>query len=115
MRGPWTGLLLATLLCCHACTYGAGHTVVDCCLTTSTKPIPNNVVSGYQIQTTEIGCREAAVVFTTNTKPSRKLCAPLTPSWVTKLMKRLDRKKKNSGSKQKAAPKAKKVPAAKHD
>ncbi|XP_073467658.1 C-C motif chemokine 19-like [Aquarana catesbeiana] len=110
MRWSRTLLLLAALLYSITYTQGTANMVVDCCLQTSTKRIPYNIVIRYEIQTPEKGCRQKAVVFFTSHKPSMKLCAPLGNPWVVKLMKRLDNKKKDSVRKDGTDRKQKKPP-----
>ncbi|XP_018420086.1 PREDICTED: C-C motif chemokine 21-like [Nanorana parkeri] len=93
MRGSRTLLLLTALLYSVTYTQGTANTVADCCLQTGSKRIPSNIVAGYELQTPEKGCMKTAVVFLTNTKPLRRLCAPQGSPWVVKLMKRVDKKK----------------------
>ncbi|XP_068128390.1 C-C motif chemokine 19-like [Hyperolius riggenbachi] len=113
MSSAWTLLLLGTLISCAVYTHGSGNPVADCCLQTSNKPIHHNVVTGYEMQTTDKGCMKTAVLFLTNTRPSRKLCAPVGSPWVIKLMKRLDRLKKETKKREKAERKSKKPPQTK--
>ncbi|XP_040191556.1 C-C motif chemokine 19-like [Rana temporaria] len=110
MRAPRNLLLLPALLYSITYTQGAANMVVDCCLQTSPKRIPSNVVTRYEVQTPEKGCRVKAVVFFTTHTPSLKLCAPLGNPWVVKLMKRLDNKKKDLVKKERTDRKQKKPP-----
>ncbi|KAM5191377.1 C-C motif chemokine 21-like [Mantella aurantiaca] len=110
MRGSRIPFLtLAALLYSVTFTQGTANTVADCCLQTSNKKIPAHVVTGYEIQTPAKGCLKIAVVFFTNTKPSRKLCSPLGSQWVAKLIRKLD-KKKDLENKNRADRKPKKTP-----
>ncbi|XP_075043113.1 C-C motif chemokine 21b-like [Mixophyes fleayi] len=110
MRRTWTLLLLVVLLCDTVYMQGTGHTAADCCLQTSDKPIPFKVVLGYKIQTVDKGCQIPAVVFYTNSKPRSNLCATPGSSWVKKLIKKLDKLKKDGGNKHKTNKKPKKSP-----
>ncbi|KAG7476530.1 hypothetical protein MATL_G00083910 [Megalops atlanticus] len=87
-------LLLASVLC----SYAAANTeeALDCCLTTSKKPIPQSIVKSHSIQTLNGGCGIPATLFIT--KAGRRLCAPPTSEskWVKKLIKKLGKKSPKS-------------------
>ncbi|XP_056403381.1 regakine-1-like [Hyla sarda] len=94
MRTVWTLLIPALLLGHLVCLQGAGQPVQDCCLLTSARRIPFNSIAGYEIQSRDKGCPIDAVIFETNSNPSRKLCATSGISWVNKWIKKLDKRKK---------------------
>ncbi|KAK6312708.1 hypothetical protein J4Q44_G00160550 [Coregonus suidteri] len=82
-------ILFCVLFLYSCCQVTQGQMVMDCCLVVSQKEIPRRIVMGYQSQVRGQGCSINAVVFTT--KRGLKLCAPTDPTWVTDLMKHMDR------------------------
>ncbi|XP_071988841.1 C-C motif chemokine 21b-like [Engystomops pustulosus] len=98
-------LILGLLLCHLLCLQGASPPVQDCCLQTSVRRIPYVAIAGYEIQSKDQGCPIEAVVFLTNTRPSRKLCASAAASWVKKWIKKLEKRKKETENKPKKSEK----------
>ncbi|XDV54015.1 hypothetical protein PO909_022394 [Leuciscus waleckii] len=81
----WTCALLILSVSLWSCTT-ASDGAADCCLTTSSRRIPQRVVTSFTIQTSDGACRIPATIFVT--KKGFKLCAPF-PSennWVNKLI-----------------------------
>ncbi|XP_062903819.1 C-C motif chemokine 21-like [Mobula hypostoma] len=68
------------------------NSLTDCCLRTSPKIIPVNVVKSYEVQTPGYGCNIHAVMF--RTKRNKILCSPPKKKWVLNLMETIDNKKK---------------------
>ncbi|XP_048383989.1 C-C motif chemokine 19-like [Stegostoma tigrinum] len=88
--------VMAVLLLCaiawHTCEGGRGDDgAFDCCLDVSHKMIPRRIVAACKVQDASMGCRISAVIITT--VKNRKLCAPLGPQWVKRLLKRCERQK----------------------
>ncbi|XP_077202506.1 C-C motif chemokine 19-like [Paroedura picta] len=82
-------LLCLTALSCGSLLQVAGYyQVMDCCLRTSSWPIPAKFLRGYRHQQGHEGCLLHAVVFIT--VKGRKLCAPLHAPWVQQLKEWLD-------------------------
>ncbi|XP_015200013.1 C-C motif chemokine 19-like [Lepisosteus oculatus] len=78
--------LLAGLLL--GCARGNDMGSLDCCLSTSSIPIPLSILKDYQVQNPDQGCRIPAVVFIT--KRDKKLCAPQDLPWVKNIKKWLN-------------------------
>ncbi|XP_051925084.1 C-C motif chemokine 19-like [Hippocampus zosterae] len=64
-------LLLLALVCRQP---AAGEKLISCCLDTSTKCFPRQIVVGYYHQEAGKGCRHSATVFIS--KAGKRLCAP---------------------------------------
>ncbi|XP_046873877.1 C-C motif chemokine 19b [Hypomesus transpacificus] len=62
---------------------------VDCCLSTTNRKIPPDVVQSYFIQSVSGGCRIPATVFVT--RKNIRLCAPPASrnNWVARLIRKL--------------------------
>ncbi|KAG9263311.1 C-C motif chemokine 19b [Astyanax mexicanus] len=86
-------LVLVVIFCSWSYVAAEGE---DCCLATTNKKIPARLVKSYFLQTTSMGCRTAATVFTT--KMNKKLCAPLpkNKNWVQGLINKLNKKSKKT-------------------
>ncbi|XP_036384045.1 C-C motif chemokine 19-like [Megalops cyprinoides] len=87
-------VLLASVLCSYAAANK--EETMDCCLTTSKKPIPRSIVKSHSIQTLNGGCGIPATLFIT--KVGKRLCAPPASDsrWVVKLIKKLGKKPSKS-------------------
>ncbi|KAI1905188.1 hypothetical protein AGOR_G00013560 [Albula goreensis] len=96
MSTPFRAAVLLLLVSAF-CSYASANIeeAVDCCLSTSKTHIPLHVVKTYAIQTTASGCRIPATLFIT--KKNLRLCAPPAKrsKWVTKLIKRFERRSKS--------------------
>ncbi|XP_059830209.1 C-C motif chemokine 19-like [Hypanus sabinus] len=71
----------------------------DCCLSTSPKRIPAQLVISYKIQKAGDGCNVDAVAF--KTKKQIVLCSPPEESWVIRLKRIVKRKMKKSRNQKK--------------
>ncbi|XP_055064759.1 C-C motif chemokine 19b [Misgurnus anguillicaudatus] len=82
----WASVLLILSASLWCCTTAQSDMAVDCCLSTSTRRIPQKVVTSFTIQTGDGACRIPATVFVT--KKGLKLCAPFPSesSWVSDLI-----------------------------
>ncbi|XP_063813579.1 C-C motif chemokine 21a-like isoform X2 [Pseudophryne corroboree] len=109
MGRSWSLLILVVLMSATVYMQGTGHTAADCCLQTSNKRIPFSVVVGYKIQTAYRGCPIPAVVFSTNTKPPTNLCSTPGMPWVNRLIKKLEKMKRDDGKKDKIDGRARKA------
>uniref|UniRef100_A0A670J8S0 Chemokine interleukin-8-like domain-containing protein n=1 Tax=Podarcis muralis TaxID=64176 RepID=A0A670J8S0_PODMU len=69
------------------------YQVMDCCVRTSSMPIPAKVVRDYRDQYVQDGCAVRAVIFTTIR--GRNLCAPPHAPWVKHLKETLNRRNHN--------------------
>ncbi|NXW11145.1 CCL19 protein, partial [Fregetta grallaria] len=65
----------------------SGNSVL-CCLWTSERPIPQQIVQDYWLQLVQDGCNIPAAVFITT--KGKCLCAPLQAPWVVHLREKLD-------------------------
>lgn len=63
------------------------NNALDCCLRTSSTPIPRKLLLGYEVQRRQDGCPIHAIVFIT--MRGRRLCAPPHAYWVHHLMEKL--------------------------
>ncbi|KAL8204115.1 UNVERIFIED_CONTAM: hypothetical protein K2H54_068186, partial [Gekko kuhli] len=88
-RLGWLLLGLGAFTCCCSLLQVAGYyQVMDCCLRTTSRPIPYKLLRGYREQYIQEGCPVRAVVFIT--VKGRQLCAPPHAPWVKQLKERLD-------------------------
>ncbi|XP_026075292.1 C-C motif chemokine 19b [Carassius auratus] len=82
----WAGALLILSVSLWSCATAQNDAAADCCLTTSTRHIPQKVVKSFTLQTGDGACKIPATIFVT--KKGLKLCAPFPGEndWVSKLI-----------------------------
>ncbi|KAL2099994.1 hypothetical protein ACEWY4_004388 [Coilia grayii] len=93
-----TALLLLACGLWNSATASVSEGAVDCCLTTSERPIPFRIVKSYTKQTKDAGCRiEATLIIT---RAGKTLCAPPASSktWLKRLIKKVDHREKGQTS-----------------
>ncbi|XP_053265087.1 C-C motif chemokine 19-like [Podarcis raffonei] len=91
-HGGWILGLVA--LCVWSTQQVSGdYQVMDCCVRTSSMPIPAKVVRDYRDQYVQDGCPVRAVIFITIR--GRNLCAPPHTPWVKHLKETLNRRNHN--------------------
>ncbi|XP_044187973.1 eotaxin-like [Thunnus albacares] len=90
MASRVTALLFLVVICIG---FTAGEIAVDCCLSTTDRRLPRNILSSYVIQESGKGCVVSATVFIT--KKGKRLCAPESSQakWVQDLITFLDKKR----------------------
>ncbi|TKS77906.1 C-C motif chemokine 19 [Collichthys lucidus] len=89
MASRVSALLLLGVICVG---FAAAEIAKDCCLLTSPKHLPLNILVGYKIQEAGQGCLINATVFFT--KGGRTLCVshPSEQAWVRKRIEHLKKK-----------------------
>ncbi|XP_026177474.1 C-C motif chemokine 20-like [Mastacembelus armatus] len=90
MASRVAALLLLGLICTG---FAAAEIVVDCCLKTTNKKLPLQIIVGYSIQEAGKGCDISATAFLT--KNRRTLCVvhPSEEEWVKSHVAYLENKK----------------------
>ncbi|XP_074850542.1 C-C motif chemokine 19-like [Carettochelys insculpta] len=81
-------LCLVILSLCLLLPVSSTNDALDCCLRTSSVPIPGKILRDYKVQRRRDGCPIPAVVFVT--LRGRRLCAPPHAPWVLRLAERLE-------------------------
>ncbi|XP_077417247.1 C-C motif chemokine 19-like [Vanacampus margaritifer] len=93
---PRLAALLLAMLFCSRPAAGTGEKLADCCLATSDKCFPRQIlVSSYQ-QEAGKGCKHSATVFVS--KAGKRLCAPAPDEseCVRALVAHLDKRNKRN-------------------
>ncbi|XP_074527112.1 monocyte chemotactic protein 1B-like [Halichoeres trimaculatus] len=82
-------LLLLGVVCVE---FSAAEVPIDCCLTTSSKRVPIQIIADHRIQEAGKGCDIGATVF--ETKKGVILCIshPSEEAWVRKTIRHLEKK-----------------------
>uniref|UniRef100_A0A3Q3DA11 Chemokine interleukin-8-like domain-containing protein n=1 Tax=Hippocampus comes TaxID=109280 RepID=A0A3Q3DA11_HIPCM len=92
MKPQVVALLLLALVCLQP---AAGEKLVSCCLDTSDKCFPRQIVVSYYHQEAGKGCQHSATVFMS--KAGKRLCAPAAhkSKCVQELVAFLDKRNKS--------------------